>query len=193
MTGDMLLIAAGISGAGGGAMLRYAWAMPRRSTGWNAAGWGLFALGLIVGWIGAGAWGASIAALFSMGMALLLLGYAAATAPPPTNAKASNRRVGALPEGSEPWRLGRRIVTFLIVMVAAMIVALGLALAVRGLLAWGGAGEANANVASFYAMPLAWALLAFLLLMEERRARQWRLLAFSAVPGVIAVVTGMAT
>jgi hypothetical protein len=192
MTGDALLIAAASSGAGGGAVLRYAWALTRRSPGWNAAGWGLFALSLVCGWTGAGAWGASIAALFGMSMALLLLGYAAATAPLPTNAKASNRRVGALPEGGEPWRLGRRIGTLLMVMVAALIVALGLALATRGLLAWAGAGEANANVASFYVMPLAWALLAFLLLMEERRARQWRLLALTAVPGVVAVAAGMA-
>jgi hypothetical protein len=129
MTGDALLIAAATSGAGGGALLRYAWALPRRSPRWTGAGWGLFALSLTCGWKAAGAWGASIAALFGMSMALLLLGYAAATAPRPTNAKASNRRVGALPESGEPWRLGRRIGTFLIVMVAALIVALGLALA----------------------------------------------------------------
>jgi phosphoglycerol transferase MdoB-like AlkP superfamily enzyme len=133
----------------------------------------------------------AVASLFGMGAALLFLAYAAGTAPATAN-KASNRRVGALPEGSEPRRIGGRIATFLIVVLVAMIVSVGLALTARGLVAWSGAGDANANVASFFVMPLAWTLLAFAVLMEERRAKQWRLLAMSAVPGVVAVIIGVA-
>jgi hypothetical protein len=187
---DALLIAASASAAGGSAALRFAWSLPRRSPAWNSLGWGLFALGAVLGWLSAGAWGAAIASLFGMAAALLFLAYAAATAPA-TTAKASNRRAGALPEGGEPWRIGRRIGTFAIVVLVAMIVSIGLAVAARGLIAWSGGGDANANVASFFVMPLAWTLLAFALLMEERRARQWRLLALCAVPGVLAVVTGV--
>jgi len=189
---NALLIAAGIGAACGSAALRFAWSLPRRSRTWNGIGWGLFGLGLVLGWLAAGAWGASIAALAGMTAALLILAYAAATAPAAAGAKASNRRAGALPEGSEPWRLGRRIATFLIVTLAAMIVSVGLAVAARELIVWSGAGEANANVGSFFVMPLAWALLAFALLMEERRVRQWRLLALCAVPGVLAVAAGVA-
>jgi hypothetical protein len=192
MIADTLLVAAGASAAAGSVVLRFAWSLPRRSIAWNTAGWGLFGLGALLGWLSAGAWGTAVASLCGMGAALLLLAHAAGTTPAPANARASNRRAGALPERGEPWRLGRRIVTFLIVVLVAMIVSVGLAVAARGLVAWSGAGEANANVASLFVMPLAWALLAFALLMEERRARQWRLLAIAAVPGALAMISGLA-
>ncbi len=187
-----MLPAAIIASMGAALVLRRAWSLPRRSLGWNAIGWCLFGLGITLGWIAGGAWGSTIATIGGIGAALLLLAHAAVTAPPATGARASNRRVGALPEGREPFRLGRRIVTFLMVVLAAMIVALGLGLAARGLLAWSGAGEANANVASFFLMPVAWAMLAFFLLLEEERARQWRLLALAAAPGMLALAAGLA-
>ena len=189
---DPMLFAASAGTALGSAVLRYAWSLPRRSRSWNGIGWGLFALGALLGAVSAGAWGVAVAALFGMGTALIFLAHAAATARATTEARASNRRAGALPEGSEPWRIGRRIVTFLIVMLVAMIVSIGLAVAIRSLFAWGGAGEANANVAGLFAMPVAWALLVFVLLMEEDRAQQWRLLAMFAVPGALAAIVGAA-
>ncbi len=192
MMDNALLIAAGASAASGSAALRFAWSLRKRSPAWNSAGWGLLALGSVLGWLGAGAWGTTVAALFGMGSALLFLAYAAATAPAAANARASSRRAGALPERGEPWHLRRRIVTFLIVAMVAMIVSIGLALAARGLVAWSGAGDADAIATGFFVMPLAWTLLAFAVLMEERRARQWRLLAMSAVPGVVAVIVGVA-
>jgi hypothetical protein len=191
MMSDGLLIAAGASAACGSAALRFAWSLPKRSPVWNSVGWGLFALGTVLAWLSAGAWGTAVASLFGMAAALLLLAYAAGTAPATTN-KASNRRAGVLPEGGEPRRIRRRIVTLLIVVLVAMIVSVGLALAARGLVVWAGAGEANATVTSFFVMPLAWTLLAFAVLMEERRAKQWRMLAMSAVPGVVAVIIGVA-
>ncbi len=191
MAADTLLIAAGASAACGSAALRFAWSRSRRSVGWNAAGWGLFALGALAGGLSAGAWGVAVASICGMGAALLFLCHAAATSPAVASGKASNRRVGMLPQGDEPRHIWRRVNTFLIVVLVAMVVAVGLAIATRSLMVWAGTGEANANVASLFAMPLAWTLLAYALLMEERRVRQWRLLAIFAVPGVIAVITGL--
>jgi hypothetical protein len=189
---DPILVVAGAATAVGSAVLRYAWSLPRRSRLANGLGWGLFTFGALLGGITAGAWGIAVVSLFGMGAALVLLTQAAITTRASKDGKASNRHAGALPEAGEPRRIGRRIATFLIVMLVAMIVSIGLAVAVRGLLAWGGAGEANANVASLFVMPLAWTLLAFALLMEESRKRQWRLLAMFAVPGVLAALVGAA-
>jgi len=191
MMSDVLLIAAGASAACGSATLRFAWSLPRRSKTWNIVGWGLFAVGALAGWLSAGAWGAAIAFLCGMCAALLLLTHAAITAPAGVSAKASNRKAGMLPARGEALHLGRRVATFFIVCLAAMIVAVGLAIATRALMIAAGASEADANVASLFIMPLGWALLACALLMEERRAYQWRLLLICASPGVIALTTGM--
>ncbi len=190
---DAFLVVAGISAVGGCVALRRAWSLPRRSPQWNATGWGLFAVAAVLGWLGAGAWGVSVAGLCGMGAALVLLAYAAATAPAVDRARASNRRAGALPAAGEPWRVGRRIATFAIVVLVAAIVSIGLGLAARAILGWAGAGEANAITMGFFTMPLAWALLVFAVMLEERRARQWRLLALASVPGVLAVAGGLAT
>jgi hypothetical protein len=187
---DTLLIAASASAACGNAVLRYAWSLPRRSTALNGMGWGVFLAGIIAGWWSAGAWGTTIASLFGMAPALLFLGHAAATAPA-ANAKASNRRVNMLPEQGEPLHLARRFMTFFIVAIVALIVSVGLGVATHSLMAWAGAAPANSIVAGFFMMPLAWGLLAYALLMEERRARQWALLGILAVPGILAVFIGL--
>jgi len=192
MAAGALLIVAGASAAGGSAALRFAWSHARRSIGWNSAGWGLFALAVVTGWAAAGAWGVAMATLWGMGAAMALLAYAAATAPAASGAKASNRRANMLPQGNEKLHLLRRIITFLLVALVAMIVSIGLALATRGLLLAAGASEANAIVLAFFAMPLAWMGLSYALLMQERRARQWRLLLLWAVPGLIALGAGLA-
>jgi hypothetical protein len=187
---DTLLIAASASAVGGSAVLRYAWSLPRRSTALNGVGWGLFLAGIIAGWWSAGAWGTTIVSLFGIGAALLFLGHAAATAPA-ANARASNRRVNMLPEHGEPLHLARRFMTFCIVAIAALIVSVGLGVATHSLMAWAGAVPANAIVAGFFMMPLAWGLLAYTLLMEERRTRQWAMLGILAVPGALAVFIGL--
>src|SRR3546814_18496318 len=93
---DTLLILAGVSAACGSAALRHAWSLHRRSSLWNAAGWGLFLLGVVAGWWGAGAWGVSVASLVGMSAALLILSHAAITSPAADSAKARSeeRRVG---------------------------------------------------------------------------------------------------
>jgi len=187
---DTLLIAASASAACGSAALRYAWSPPRRSTACNGLGWGLLLAGAIAGWWIAGAWGTTMASLFGISAALLFLGHAAATAPA-GNGKASNRRVNMLPEQGEPRHLARRFMTFFIVAIVALIVSVGLGVATHSLMAWAGAVPANAIVAGFFVMPLAWGLLAYALLMEERRARQWAMLGILAVPGALALMTGL--
>lgn len=182
-----LLTMACLCAAGGAVSLRLAWGRMYRSVPLNATGWGLFALAAILAWPAAGAWGEAISASFGMGAALLLLAHAAAVTPAVPGAKASNRRVGMLPGKGEALNLARRFVTFCIVALLAMIVSIGVAIAAKSALALAGASEANAIVAAFFVMPLAWAILAFILLMQERRARQWRLLLLWAVPGIFAL------
>ena len=193
MSSDALIMAASASAACGSAALRFAWSRPRRSMAWNGVGWGLFALAAVLGAFGAGAWGIAVASMWGMAAALLLLTHAALMSPADKAAKASNRRVNMLPQGNEPLHLVRRIVTFLIVALTAMIVSIGLALAARSLVFLSGAGEANANVMAYYAQPIAWGLLAYALLMMECRASQWKLLLACAVPGAIALAAGMAS
>ncbi|EPR16950.1 hypothetical protein M527_18790 [Sphingobium indicum IP26] len=188
---DTLLILAGVSAACGSAALRHAWSLHRRSSLWNAAGWGLFLLGVLAGWWGAGAWGVSVASLVGMSAALLILSHAAITSPAAANAKASNRRVGMLPERGEPLHLRRRLMTFLIVVILAMIVSTGLGIAAYGLMALTGAAEANSVVTGFFVTPLAWSILAYALLIEERRIRQWATLGILAVPGALALIFGL--
>lgn len=192
MTSDLLLIVASVSAACGNAALRFAWSRPRRSTAWNAGGWGLLALSVLAGWTGAGAWGVAVACLWGMGAAMLLLAHAAWTSPVASGAKASNRRVNMLPQPGEPLRLGGRILTFLIVAILAMIVSIGVSVALRALLFLSGMSEANAAMMAFFAMPLVWTWLCYALLMEEGRAAQWRMLSIYAVPGLIMLGMGIA-
>jgi len=159
---------------------------------WNAAGWGLFALGATAGWGSAGAWGLTVATLWGMGAALLLLTHAAWASPATAGGRASNRRVNLLPQGNEPLHLARRINSFLMVALAALIVSVGLGIATWALLDRLGAHAADSLVLALFVMPFAWGLLAYALLMQESRARQWRLLLLCAVPGAIALVTGLA-
>lgn len=186
--GNGALLIGSATAMAGIAALRFAWSRSRRSLVWTGGGWGLLAFGALAGAIGAGAWGMAVAALFGMGTALLLLTHAAVTSPVAAGAKASNRRAGMLPQGGEPRYVWRRVVTFFMVVFGAMIVAAGLAIAVRCLLAWAGVGEADANVSALFAMPLACTGLAYALLMETRRARQWRLLAMAAAPGLVSII-----
>ena len=192
MAGDMSLWIAAVAMAGGSATLRWTWSLPSRSAAFNGVGWALYAIGAVLGWVAGGAWGVATVSLFGMGAALLCLAVAGLTAPAGSPFKASNRRVGALPGPGERWHLGRRVATFLLIVLAAAIVSVGIALAVRGIVTLLGGKEADALVAGLFALPVAWALLGYALLMEERRMRQWRLLTLWALPGVVATVAGLA-
>lgn len=174
----------------GVAVLRLAWGRPRRSHALNAAGWGLLLAGGTGGAGAAGAWGVSVAALWAMGAAFAALAWAGLTAPE-GRATASNRRVGLLPEGAEPLRLGARALTFAIVALLCAFVAVGVALGVGALLRWCGVGAANANAAALFTTPLAWAGLAYAVLMQPRRSGQAKALALGSLPAWPALIAGV--
>jgi len=173
----ILAIAAAVAGV---SVLRLAWSRKQRSAALNAGGWGLMAIAVVLAGAHSGAWGISVAALWGMGAALLWLTYAAIAAPATAGAKASSRRVRMLPEAGEPLGLVRRIVTFLLVALAALIVSAALAIPARLLATLCGAGEGDATVVALIAMPLIWAILACVLLMAPGRAAQWRVLLIGA-------------
>ncbi|HTM94792.1 MAG TPA: hypothetical protein VL100_03095 [Croceibacterium sp.] len=190
MDGTSLIVAGAAAAAGAVAALRASWARPKRSAPLNALGWGLIALAAALGWQGAGAWGASVVALVGMGAAAVALAAAAATAPA-GKAAASNRRVKMLPEQGEPKQIARRVVTFLIAVPLALAVSLGLAVVVRALADLAGASEADSVTLAFFATPFVWAILAHVLLIQQRRRSQWMVLLASALPVVPVMLTGV--
>jgi hypothetical protein len=184
-----LLGLAAALGAAGVAVLRHAWSRPRRSAGWNAAGWGLLLAATVAAAEAEGAWGIAVAAMATMAAALVALA-AAGIGAPPGRAAASNRRVGLLPETGEPRRLGRRFGTFALVIVAGLIVAIGLALAVRGLGGLLGWHEANSNALALFAVPVLWGVLCTVLLMQPRRRDQLVTLLVCSLPVLPVLVSG---
>lgn len=187
MTADTLLLVAAVAAIASVGALRLAWSLPRRSVAWNAMGWGLMAVAGVAGGWHSGAWGISIATLAGMAAAIACLSHAVLSASTQTAARASNRRAGMLPEDSGPLHLGRRMMTFLLVIIAAMLVSTAVAVPARSLSLIAGAAEADANVIALIAMPLVWAALAFALLMKETRGGQYRILLIWAAIGAIGI------
>lgn len=187
MAAETLLAGAAAAAVAGVGTLRLAWSRPRRSTVLNSAGWTVLLLATIFSGAHSGAWGITVAALVAMGAALLCVAHAAFQSPAGPGAKVSNRRVRMLPEGNEPLRLGGRIVTFILVAVAAALVSTAVAIGCRALSLMLGAGEANANVIALAAMPLAWAVLSYALLMKEARPAQLRVLLAWTIAGTVGV------
>jgi hypothetical protein len=187
MADDLIWLAA-LGAIGGVGLLRFGWGQAKRSIPLNTGGWLLIALAAIIGWAGAGMWGASVAALAGMGAAAVLLAVAAARSPK-GRAKASNRRVKLLPERGEKLRIGGRLLTFLLTAPLAMALAVGLGVALRGLAIGLGASEANANTLGLFFPPIAWGLIAFVLLIQERRRMQALVVLICALP-VVPVIVG---
>jgi hypothetical protein len=184
----LLWIAAAL-GAAGVAVLRHAWSRPRRSAGWNAAGWSLLLASTVSAGIAEGAWGVSVAAMATMGAALVALA-AAGLGSPRGRAAASNRRVGLLPEAGEPRRIGRRFGTFALVIAGGLVVSIGLAAAVRGLGGMLGWHEANSNALALFAVPVLWAVLSTTLLMQSRRRDQLVTLLVCSLPALPVLLSG---
>jgi hypothetical protein len=181
-----LAAAFGVAGVG---VLRLAWSLPRRSPAANAAGWGLLFAAAIGAALAHGAWGVSVVAILAMAAAMIALAVAGARSPQ-GRAAASNRRVGMLPEGAEPRRIGRRLGTFALVILAGAVVSVGLAAAIRGLGGMLGWHEANANALALFTTPLAWAVLCTVLLMQTQRRSQVLTLALCALPVLPVLLTG---
>ena len=153
------------------ALLRFAWSRRRRSAYLTGSAWAALLIAIFLAWRGEGAWGVAIFSIFAMVAALVALAVAGAKSPPGRE-KASDRRAGMLPEAGEPRRIGSRIATFLLVIVGGLVASVGLAFVVRGvggLLGW---SEADSNALAFFALPLAWAALAAILLVQLRRRSQ---------------------
>lgn len=164
------------------AALRLSWARPRRSVALNTLGWGLLLGSILCGCLAYGAWGASVAALCAMGLAMLLLAAAAIMSPPSRQARSAERRVGMLPESGEPLGLGRRAVTFALTVIAAFAASVCAGLGLRQIWFTLGHNEANANVIALFAVPIVWTALAYLLLMARSRRSQLVMLLVAALP-----------
>ncbi|NLR71373.1 hypothetical protein HGI47_10875 [Novosphingobium sp. ERN07] len=187
MSGSALLAVGAAVGLSGVGTLRLSWGAAQRSTLLNAIGWAMLVGALIAGWASAGAWGATVVSLWAMGAALALLA-AAAWGDPSARGKASNRRAGMVPEPGEPRQVLRRVTTFCIVIIGGLAAAIALGVMTRWVALFAGADEADANVLAFFAVPLAWAILAFVLMMTDRRKRQLAMIAipnFAAIPALI--------
>lgn len=189
MEASSLILAGALAAAAAVAVLRWAWAQRQRSATLNTAGWELMALAAVLGWAGAGAWGTSVVALVGMGAAFAVLTWAALMAPTGKVA-ASNRRVNMLPEAGEPRRIGRRVATFLIAVPLALLVSIGLAVVVRAMADLAGASEADSIALAFFSAPLIWSVLMYVLLIQQRRRGQWRVLLASALPILPVALTG---
>lgn len=181
MAGTSVLMAGSLAGVTGVGVLRLAWGSDRRSHPLTCAGWLLILAGAVCGWAAAGAWGLAVTSLWPMGAAFVLLGVAGLCSQQGKRS-ASNQRVGLVPEGGEPPRLASRVATFVIVVLVAGVLGIGIAVAVAALALRAGAREANAYSLALMLMPLVWAVLAYLLLMQPSRRGQARVLAVASVP-----------
>lgn len=172
------------------AVLRLSWGRTARNAGINAAGWALALTAAIAGAAYAGAWGVAVISLWAMAAAAVLLAWSAWQASPNTRRSASNRRAAMLPEGGEPARVGRRLVTFLTVTIGGMIASVAFATAVRWLAVVTNADEANANVAALFAAPMGWTVLTFVLLITPNRKRQFAIVSGTIATAIPAILTG---
>lgn len=191
MMADWFLCAAVGLAVAGIAALRWAWGLSRRSHAITVSGWLLVLLGCVLGWLADGAWGTAIVSLGAMTAALALLALAASTSKPGKVA-ASTRRTGMLPEAGEPARLGARALTFVLAGLVCAVVSIGIAVAADMLARAFGLGAADALALAFFAMPLAWTMLSYAVLMATQRSRQIRILAYASVPSwVVATIAVM--
>lgn len=187
---DVAVLTAGaLLGLTGIGALRFGWGQVKRSVILNTAGWASIGSGLAAGWAYAGAWGTSVALLWIMGGALVLQAIAAFR-DPAGQAKGSNRRAGMLPERGEPRDMARRIATFVIVVAGGLATAIAIGMITRRAALLGNASEADANVLAFFAVPLVWSILAFLLLMTPDRKRQLAIIGLPMVAAIPAILEG---
>ena len=187
--GEGLLWLGAIAAIGGGGVLRWSWARKSRSSSANSAGWSLLLAACAASAVAAGAWGVTVVSLVGMTLAAILLGWAAATSPA-GRSKPADRRVRMLPEEGASLRLGGRLLTFALVVLAGLAASLALGIALRIAALGIGWSEADANATALIAVPLVWAVLATALLMLDNRRSQLILLAATSLPLVPALLAG---
>lgn len=189
MPGNAMMVLGALAGVSGTGVLRLSWGREKRSAILNAIGWGLLVVSTAAGWAYAGAFGIAVASLWAMTAAFALLSVAASRDPAP-QAKGAHRRESVLLEQGEPRHLSRRITTFSIVILGGLAMAIALGIMTRWAALLGRASEADANVLAFFAVPFAWAILTFLLLMTPDRKRQLMIIAGSILASVPAIAHG---
>ena len=186
---DHLLWIGSAAAIGGVGVLRWSWSLEHRSTIANLVGWILLLAACVAGGIAAGAWGMAVVSLVAMGLAAAILGWAAATSPA-GRSKSPDRRVRMLPDGDGPLRMGQRLVTFGMVIIAGFAASVALAIALRaGALALGWS-EADANATALFAVPVVWGVLSTIMLMVETRREQIMALLATSLPLVPALMAG---
>ncbi|MBY8337655.1 hypothetical protein KYN89_11445 [Alteriqipengyuania sp. NZ-12B] len=171
MAGDAPMWLASALAIAGVAVLRVSWGRAKRSLPLNLAGWAALLAALVVADRTAGEWGITVAILVATGAAFVALAFAATEKVRKGRAKA----VRTVHRGSDEAAAGPRRsgwLTFLITGPLSLAASLLLALAVRALIVASGGAEADGNVAVLAVVPLAWPILAFVLLMMARRRAQ---------------------
>jgi len=149
--------------------LRMGWG--RRQRALSVAGWAMLAGSAWAGAAAGGAWGVAVASLWAMGAACALIGWAAWQAPAPAAVRAGRTARALAPPPRAPLQIGGRLATFGIVAIGGLAASTALGLGAHWLTSIAGAGEANANVAMLYTLPVAWAVLAHLLMTASRRSQ----------------------
>ncbi|WP_370190692.1 hypothetical protein [Qipengyuania sp.] len=170
--------------AGGVAVLRLSWGRPHRDRGLNALGWAGIAGGTLLAGLSEGAWGVAVAVLCATSAAALLLAHSAVEKPRAARRSAPTVRIAA--SAARPARPIHGLTTFVLGGPLALAVAVVLALAIRVAAMRWPVAEADGNVMVLALVPLLWPLLAFAMLMTERRRAQFAMLlvplAGAAVP-----------
>lgn len=187
MSGQALIWLSGVLAVAGIIVLRLSWARPVRHSGMNAAGWGLLLAGSIVAASEAGAWGIAVASLFATGAAMVLL-FKAVFEQPRWRRPAKAFRPGDKAVSDQGSSVGRGLATFAIAGPLALIATVLVALASRLALLATGAVEADGNVAVLGLVPLVWPVLAFALLMIEKRKTQLAVVGIIALAALVPVI-----
>ncbi|HEX7711324.1 MAG TPA: hypothetical protein VF418_10345, partial [Sphingomonadaceae bacterium] len=91
----------------------------------------------------------------------------------------------------EPLRIAGRLLTFVLAAPVALALAVGLGVALRGLTVALGGSEANANALGLLLPPLAWGLIAYVVLIQQRRREQALVLLACAVPVLPVIVSAV--
>jgi len=180
----LLTVAAGLVALGIGA-LRLGW---RRRSSWAFAptGWAMAALGLLLLAFQNGAWGLAVGGLVGSATALLLLAHAGLRdRPAPAGPVRSSRTTLRLHEDGH-LQLGRRVLTFLLVVPGAMAASMAAGLAAQALTRAAGWTEPDSTALGLFAFPTAWALLATVMMLRNGAVSMTRPLAATlAASGIL--------
>lgn len=153
---EVFIIGVALVAVGIGA-LRLGWSRARgRLT--TPLGWASVGLGLVLLASRDGAWGLAVGGLVGSTAAFVLVAHAWCSRPAQTAGRPPRSTLRLHEEGR--LHLGRRLLTFLLVVPAAMAVSLAAGLAAQALGRAAGWAEADSTALGLFVFPLAWALLA---------------------------------